>query len=294
MATLKQLRTFIAVAEYKKMSEAAKKLYVSQPTVSQIIADLEKEYGVQLFERYPKELKITPAGQIFLSSAQEIVAIHNNLEQNMKNIHAMRPLRIGATLTIGNTILAPLIKLLTSRCPDIDVTVYVDNTHVIEDRLIHNELDIALVEGAIIREEIITEPVIEDSLCLFCSPVHPFATKESLSISELGGQNFIMREKGSGTRALFENILRMNHISYRTKWECNSGTAIIDAVRNNIGLGVLSSRCICAYVEKKEIHICPLQDVSMKRYFCLCYNLKHPLTSQMKDFMEVSKEVQGW
>lgn len=290
MATLKQLQTFIAVAEYKKMSEAAKKLYVSQPTVSQTIADLENEYGVPLFQRHPKELKITFAGQHFLTSAQEIIAIHNNLEQTMKNIHSKRPLRIGATLTVGNTILAALVKRLTTKYPDIDVTVYVDNTHIIEHRIIHNELDITLVEGTIVREEIITEPVIEDSLCIFCSPEHPLAAKKSISFEDLRGVDFIMREQGSGTRALFENIMKTHHISFQSKWECNSGTAIIEAVRNNMGLGVLSSRCIQAYADTNAIHICPLEDVSIKRYFYLCYNRNHPITSQMKHFMEIANQ----
>ena len=77
MATLRQLKTFIAVAEYKKMSEAAKHLYISQPTVSQIISELEKEYNTQLFERIGKELRITAAGNLLLRSAQEIFAIHD-------------------------------------------------------------------------------------------------------------------------------------------------------------------------------------------------------------------------
>jgi len=76
MATLKQLKTFIAVADYKKMSEAAKKLYISQPTVSQSISDLEEEYQTQLFKRFSKELKITPAGFLLLNHALEIVSIH--------------------------------------------------------------------------------------------------------------------------------------------------------------------------------------------------------------------------
>ena len=70
MSTLKQLKTFIAVVEYKKMSEAAKRLYISQPTVSQMISDLETEYQTKLFERFPKELRITPAGLLLLDSAR--------------------------------------------------------------------------------------------------------------------------------------------------------------------------------------------------------------------------------
>ena len=86
MATLKQLKTFIAVAEYKKMSEAAKRLYISQPTVSQIISDLEAEYQTRLFERFPKELKITSSGLLLLESAREIAASHEHLEQDRKSV----------------------------------------------------------------------------------------------------------------------------------------------------------------------------------------------------------------
>lgn len=291
MATLKQLKTFVAVAEYKKMSEAARKLYISQPTVSQIISDLEVEYQARLFERFPKELKITSAGLLLLNNAREIIAIYEHLEQSMKNINSLRSLRIGATLTIGNTLMATLVDNLTHQYPDIDVTVFVDNTKIIEHRMIHNELDIALVEGIITRQEILTEPVIEDSLCLICGKKHPFAAKSSISIEELRNQNFIMREKGSGTRAIFENIMLTHHIPFVTKWECSSRCAIVDAVRHNLGLGVLSQRCITEYVEKEEIFSCTVENVSMKRYFYLCYNQCHPFTSQMKDFADIVRAM---
>ncbi len=289
MATLKQLKTFLAVAEYRKMSEAARHLYISQPTVSQIISDLEEEYQAQLFERFPKELRITAAGELLLGHAREIVAIHEHLEQSMKNINARRTLRIGATLTIGNTMMGSLVEKLAASYPDIDVTVFVDNTRIIEHRLIHNELDIALVEGIITRSEIMTQPIIQDFLCLICGARHPFASRDCVSIGELRNQEFIMREKGSGTRAIFENIMLTHHIPFITKWECSSGTAIIDAVRHNHGLGVLSARCIPSYVEKGEIFSVPVEAVSMERYFYVCQNQHHPLTSQMQHFIEVAK-----
>lgn len=291
MATLKQLKTFLAVAEYRKMSEAARHLYISQPTVSQIISDLEEEYQAQLFERFPKELHITAAGELLLGHAREIVAIHEHLEQSMKNINARRPLRIGATLTIGNTMMGSLVEKLVTSYPDIDVTVFVDNTRIIEHRLIHNELDIALVEGIITRSEIMTQPIIQDSLCLICGDKHPFASRSCISIGELRNQEFIMREKGSGTRAVFENIMLTHHIPFLTKWECSSGTAIIDAVRHNHGLGVLSARCIPSYVEKGEIFSVPVEEVSMERYFYVCQNQHHPLTSQMQHFIEIAKDM---
>lgn len=205
----------------------------------------------------------------------------------MKNINSLRPLRIGATITIGNTLMGTLTENLLTLHPDIDSTVFVENTRIIEHRILHNELDIALVEGTIIRQEIITEPVIADELCLICGKKHPFADKLFVTTDDLRNQNFIMRERGSGTRAMIENIMLTHHIPFNTKWECASRSGIIDAVRHNLGLGVLSLRCVTEYAQKGDIIIVPLKDVSMKRFFYLCHNQCHPITSQMKDFTDI-------
>ena len=181
MATLRQLKTFIATAEYRKMSEAAKQLYISQPTVSQIISDLEKEYGVLLFERYPRELKLTVAGELFFHSAKEIVETYEKLELNMRSVAQQRCLKVGATLTIGNTLMAELIEQLGEYYSDINVSVRVDNTEHLEEKLVHNELDVALVEGIITREEIVTVPVMVDTLYLVCGKKHPFANKKTVT-----------------------------------------------------------------------------------------------------------------
>lgn len=293
MATLRQLEIFAAVAEYKKMNLAASNLYIAQPTVSQTIIDLEKEYDTVLFERHNKELKITPAGTLLLKRAKEIIALHEGLEQEMKNLHEQRPLKIGATLTIGNTLISELVSLLIKDHPDIDVSVYIDNTRLLEHRMMHNELDLALVEGVILRKEIQTEPVFHDRLEIICGCEHPFAQKTSIQIEELANQNFIMRERGSGTRAIFENLMLAHHVPFITKWESCSSSAIIDAVRHNLGLGIVSYRCVKEYDQNGEVKICPIESLNMERYFYLCYNRNHPITSQMQDFTNMIHNLSG-
>jgi DNA-binding transcriptional LysR family regulator len=287
MATLRQLKIFLAVAEYKKMSIAANKLFIAQPSVSQTIIELEKEYNITLFERTPKELKITPAGILLLTRAKEILTLHDSLTLSMKNFTLHRPLKIGATLTIGDTIMSNLVTLLNQEYPDIDVSVFVDNTRILEHRMIHNELDIALVEGIIRRDEIKTEPVLRDKLELICGPQHPFAQKPILRIEDLANQQFIMRERGSGTRAIFENIMHSHHVPFVTKWECSSSTAILDAVCHNLGLGILSYRSVKEHALKGAVKICPIENVSMSRYFYLCSSKNHPVSSQMQDFTDL-------
>ena len=244
MATLKQLRTFIAVAETCNMSKAAKRLYLSQPTVSQIISELEKEYETTLFKRYPKRLELTVTGNLFLERALTVLNSYETLNQSMKNASSLRPLRVGATLTIGDTMISELIEKLSYKHPDISCTVYIENTKILEQRLIHNELDIALVEGIILNDKIYTEPIMEDELTLIFSKEHPFAQKDSLTAKDLTNGEFILREMGSGTRSIFETLMQNGQIPYRIKWESYSSTAILDAVSRNLGLGVISTRYV--------------------------------------------------
>jgi DNA-binding transcriptional LysR family regulator len=291
MATLRQLRVFTAVAEFKKMSTAAKHLYISQPTISQIISELEKEYNTQLFDRHQKELQITPSGTLLLESARQILAIHDNLEQKMKHLGSLRPLRIGATMTVGNNMMSDVQSSLQELYPDIEVYVYVNNTRHIEQRLSENELDIALVEGIIHREEIISKPATIDDLCLVCSKDHPFAGREHVSMEELRNEKFILREKGSGTRAIFEELMMEHRIPIHAAWECGSTKAIADAVQCNLGLGFLSEVCVAKQVAAGDICICQVPELTRQRYFYLCYNRNHPVTSQMQNLMELVEDL---
>ena len=286
MATLRQLEAFIATAEFKKMSEAAKHLYISQPTISQIISELEKEYGTKLFERQAKELRITPAGSLLLKSAREIMAIEQNLKQNMKTMNRIRPLRVGATVTVGANIIGKIIAQITEEYPDIDAFVNVSNTHQIEHMLLNNELDIAIAEGIMTHNELNAKPVFVDKLCIICGKDHPFAGRPYLHVSDLHNQNFILRERGSGTRAIFEAAMDAHHVPYEIKWESSSTPAILDAVSRNLGLGFVSERCATVKADAGLLFQCPVPEIDSERFFYLCYNSTHPMTSQMKDFSD--------
>lgn len=114
---------------------------------------------------------------------------------------------------------------------------------------------------------------------------HPFSEKGIVTPDELHNQNFILREKGSGTRAIFEQLMRSHHVPYKVKWESNSTPAIIDAVSRNLGLGFVSERCVAEKIENGLIYRCPVQNMNLKRFFYICYHQYHPVTSQMQDFI---------
>ncbi len=187
--TIRHLRIFIAVAETGKMGLAAKQLYIAQPTVSQVISDMEKSYGVKLFERLSKKLYITPQGERLLSYARHIVSLFDEMERSMRNSSAQVLLRVGATITVGACVLSPIIHRYEELFPLSQVQVFVDNTRLIEEMLLESQLDVALVEGLVESPDLCMLPVIEDELVLACAPDHPFAFRETLHPEELEGQN---------------------------------------------------------------------------------------------------------
>lgn len=291
VSTLKQLSIFISVAEKLRMSEAAKALYVSQPTVSQSISDLEYELGVELFERGHKQLLLTPHGQLLLTHARKVMQQYEIMNAAVKDATPSRELRIGCTLSIANTMLAPIGKRLHENHPDIQSTFIVENTRSLENRLLHNELDIALIEGQVRSDEIAKLPLVKDTLMVICHRGHPFWNRDHIRPEELSGQNFILRELGSGTRTIFEDYLRMAKVSINVIGESASSAAIIDMVHHGLGLGVISYRCVERYTDANLIHACSIEDMPMDRLFYICYNNKMPVRSQMQDFIEACKQI---
>ncbi len=147
--TIRHLKVFIAVAESGKMNIAAKNLYLSQPTVSQVIKELEEHYGVLLFERLSKRLYITEAGKRMLGYARKVVDAFQDLEYHMLPEQNREKLRVGASVTVGSCRMPEMLRRFKQMYPGIATYTYVGNTEAVERKLLDAELDAAVVEGRI-------------------------------------------------------------------------------------------------------------------------------------------------
>lgn len=287
--TIRHLKIFIEVARCGKMSKAAANLYISQPTVSQTISELENHYKVRLFERFPKSLHITSEGKVLLQYAKQVLAALDDLENAMSRSDLNPPVRIGATVTVGSCVIGDILEMLEERCPQSDISVCINNTKTIEELLLANDLDIALVEGTIKNRDLICTPVIEDYLVLVCSDRHPFAKRKCVSLEELSKEPFILREEGSGTRSLFLNSMAAKGYSVREKWTCTNADTIKQAVMANRGLSVISIRAVEQELKQGHIHIVPVEDCRWKRNFCLTYHKNKFLSVALTHFIEIAK-----
>lgn len=287
--TIRHLRIFIEVVDSGKMSTAATRLYISQPTVSQAIRELEQHYGVLLFERLNKKLFITEKGKRLLSYARNVVKQFDDMEEMMLTDNYVEKIRIGATITVGNCILGGVIKNFKETNPHVETYSYVGNTRDIEEKLLISELDIGIVEGKVKSSDLISIPEVDDFLVLVCSTKHPFANKKTIKLKDLESERFAMREQGSGTRELFERYMQEKGIPIKIAFEGNSSASIKKSVIDNQCLAVISIRLVEEEVKSGKIHVIQNKDSDWDRYFNVVYHKNKAVTDEMESLIEVVK-----
>lgn len=289
--TIRNLEIFTKVAELGSMSAAAKQLYITQPSVSLAIAEIEKEYDVKLFDRIGNRLCLTTTGQQLMEYTSSIIHQYKEMEMFLKDESHNTRIRVGATATIGHHIISSIIERLEKEIPGTKCEVTVASTGIIEERLLRSELDIGFVEGDITSPALVVNPILEDELCVVCSKKHRFYKRNSISVTELNDENFILRESGSGTRAKVESILRENHIVYHPQWSCYSFESIKEAIMHNLGITIMSPRVVRRELQNGELWSCNIEDVSFKRTFDLVYRQNKYFSAPLTRFVQICENM---
>lgn len=145
--TLRDLEIFCAVCDENNMTAAAEKLYISQSSISQVIANIENEFGVKLFERYSKRLYITESGRILQDYARHVLFSFNEMQDKLRGYGAIKVIHVGASVTIGTNLLPEITKVFSEFQPNVKIAAFVGNSSVVEEKILKNDLDFALVEG---------------------------------------------------------------------------------------------------------------------------------------------------
>ena len=285
--TFRHLKIFIAVCDTMNMTAAAKALYMSQPAVSQAIAELENYYELRLFERLSRKLYLTKAGEKLLSYARHMVKMGLDAESDMKAMQEHGSIRIGSSVTIAANVLPKMASNYSLAYPHTRIEVFEDNTEKIEKLILSDEIDVALVEGEIQSSDINSQAFLEDELVLICSSNHRFANYEIISPKDLEMEKFIVREKGSGTRKLFEDIMAANQLNWTPIWTCSNADTIKMAAREGLGISVISWRAVID--EVKSGYLCQkrIRGLQFKRQFKIAHHKNKFITRPMEQFINL-------
>lgn len=291
--TIRHMIIFRTVCENGfNSTKAAEVLHMTQPAVSLAIKELEQYYGVHLFDRIGRRLQITDAGKHFLQYAIHISDLFSDMETGLRDWDSKGVLRIGASITIGSQFLPRYVKAFTEICPGLDVRVTVDQSERLEQKIMANELDCALIEGIAHDPNIVSEAYMEDHLSVICSRDKGWKQGQVVSIEDFQRQRFLLREIGSGTREVFDRVVEQAGIHITPVWEAMSTTALVNAVINGLGIAVLPHRMILPALRQGLVCTVKVEGLSFSRNFHIIYHKDKFLTASAKRFINLCRDFE--
>src|SRR3954452_7890407 len=285
--TLRQLEVFLAVARTGSVSRAGDELGLSQSATSSSLADLERQFDVQLFDRMGKRLRLSARGATLRARAEAVLDQARDLERGFESRAIEHRVRVGATLTIGNYVAVPLVARFMRAHPAIGLTLDVANTEQIARQVANFELDVGLVEGEVDHPDLETTRWRDDQLVVFCGARHPLAKKRALTDADLLSAAWIVRERGSGTRQAFDRAMRGLLPQLRVALTLGQTEAIKRAVEAGLGLGCVSRIALEDAFERGTLKPCrvPQRDFRRQFYFLLHKRKRHaPGVDRWLDF----------
>lgn len=238
---LNQFRVFYYVAKCKSFAQAADALFVTRPAVSIKIRQLEDFYGVRLFERSGKKIELTNAGKILFAYAEKVFNLIDEAESRLNDMNwrFSGVLRISTGLTVGTCYLGALINAFREEYPEVEIQMQVKNKKGVIEDILNSWEDLGFLCNVPINENLVVTPLGKEELVVIASPSHPFGEGPTVSISQLNGQSFILREKGSGTREYIERQINKLRISINICMEIGSDEAIKRAVMEGLGISIV-------------------------------------------------------
>lgn len=244
--TLRQLEIFEKVAKYGHVTQASNQLLLTQSAVSMSIAEMERLVGAPLFERQGKRLLLNDRGRQILPGTRDVLMKIRMIEQFLDDSigEPRGVLNVGASTTIGNYILPSIIGEFSKLYPNAKALLNVGNAQQIETAVENGDLDLGLIEGLSHSNFLIATPWKHDELVVIVGKEHEWANEKKASLKMLKNAAWIMREKGSGTREIFEAAMEKKGIKFSIALELGHTEAIKKAVEAGLGVGCLSKMAV--------------------------------------------------
>jgi len=269
-----RLEVFYTVAKRLSFTKAAAELFISQPAITKHIHELEEQYKAKLFERKGNRINLTQAGELLLNHAEKVFQLYRSVEFDINALSKRKEglLKLGASTTVSQYIVAPLLAQFRNKFPDVQLSLITANTEQVEKALLSNDIEIGIIEGYSKNTEISYTPFLKDELVLACSSKHPLANKSSLSIDELRDIRFVRREQGSGTLEVIEHALKeagLNPADMQVEIRLGSTESIKSYLLNAPCMSFISVHAVTDEVKRGDLKIIDVEGLSIERSFYL-------------------------
>ena len=264
--TLQQLKLFEAVSRNASYTRAAEELHLTQPAVFIQIKRLEAQVGLSLFEVVGKKIFSTVAGKTMYQASCDILERVEELKNSVEMLkgEVKGPLQL-AVISTSKYFMPHLLGMFLSQYPDVEPKLAFTNRAKVIQRL-HNNEDDFVVMGQIPEDEHLeTHPFLENILVLIAHPEHPLAKKKKLTLEDIVGERFLMREEGSGTRLVLDRLLDAKGLKIEPYMELGSSEAIKQGVMAGLGLAMLSFHSLQLEMAAHKLVVLDIEDFPVRR-----------------------------
>ncbi len=266
--TLRQLQVFSAICRSGGVTAAANAIGLSQSAASQALAELESALEGPLFDRAGRKLLLNERGRALLPRATELLERAGEIESTLRK-HASTTetlVRLAASLTVGSYLLPPLIGAHLARQQQTRVELQVENTEMVIAAVAAFQVDAGFIEGPCEHPDLRVLPWREDELLVVAPPDHPLARAAQAGCrADLQQAAWVLRERGSGTREVFDRAAENQGISIHARLELGHTEAVMRAVRAGAGLGCLSRFVVEDAVQRGELAVLSTPFLSLRR-----------------------------
>jgi DNA-binding transcriptional LysR family regulator len=239
--TVTQLTAFLAVVRGGSITAAAEELVVTQPSVSAAVAALGRELGCELFERAGRSIRLTEAGAAFAPYAADLVGLLEQGRQAAREVAGVsaRRLRIAAVTTAAESFVPTMMRAFSEQHPEIELTLDVGNRQEVLERVLEHSADVAISGRPPADERLLAEALMDNEIVCITAPDDPLANAGPVAAAALGERAWLLREQGSGTRALNLEFLAARGVEPATLTLGSNG-AIKQAARAGLGVSLIS------------------------------------------------------
>ncbi len=280
--TIRHLKIFICVCKHQSMTKAAEELFIAQPAVSNTISEIEKNYNVKLFDRINKRLFLTEEGKNLLIKAQEVIGAFDEFEELAHDSSKKPLLKIGSSLTIGKQKMPRLIRLIKENFQEVDLQVSINQTSIIENKILSGVLDFAFIQGKPSDPNIKSKLIDFNTLIAVCGK--KFNMPDCVTLKELCTYDLLLREDESVSREFLDHVFALENLTVTPVMESISNQALISAAVQNLGVTVLPEALLTRQLENGGLRKITVSDYEFTRNSYLIFH-------KNKTFGTVKKEI---
>jgi DNA-binding transcriptional LysR family regulator len=268
-----RLKTFCCVAKYMSYTKAAQEMHITQPAVTKHVHELEAQYKERLIERQGNKIVLTHAGEVLLEHSNEILREYSRLDFVMNMMHGEHSgnLRIGASTTIAQYVLPPILAKFASKFPEIHMTLTSGNSNDIETAMVNHHIDLGLIEGDKRLPSMKYTHLMDDELVAISSAKSKWARIDEMTLDELRKVPLVLRENGSGTLSVLTTALEKHGIKFtdlNVLMQLGSSESIKLFLENSEAMSIISFRCVTRELVSGAMKITELPELEMKRELC--------------------------